>query len=40
MTPNRITHHRHFEEKAVFSGCGVSAVGTKELPEGVGGGEE
>ena len=35
------THQHHFEERAVFAGCGVRAVGTKELPVGVGGvGEE
>ena len=32
------TTQHHLEERAVFVGCGVRAVGTKELP--VGGGEE
>lgn len=32
------SHQHHFEKRAVFAGCGVRAVGTKELP--VGGGEE
>ena len=26
------THQHHFEERAVFAGGGVRAVGTKELP--------
>ena len=34
------THQHHFEERAVFVGGGVRAVGTKELPVGSGGGEE
>ena len=34
------THQHHFEKRAVFVGCGVRAVGTKELPVGSGGGEE
>ena len=33
------THQHHFEERAVFAGGGVMAVGTNELPA-VGGGEE
>ena len=28
------SHQHHFEERAVFAGCGVGAVGTKELPVG------
>ena len=36
----RDTHQRNFEERAVFVGCGVRAVGTNELPVGVGGREE
>lgn len=34
------THQHHFSETPVFVGCGVRAVGTKELPVGVGGGGE
>ena len=34
------THQHHFEERAVFVGCGVMAMETKELPVGSGGGEE
>ena len=34
------TTQHHFEERAEFAGCGVRAVGTKELPVGSGGGEE
>lgn len=34
------SHQHHFEERAVFAGGGVMAMGTKELPEGVGGGWE
>ena len=35
------SHQRNFEERADFVGCGVRAVGTKELPVGGGGvGEE
>lgn len=34
------THQHHFSETPVFVGCGVRAVGTKELPVGSGGGEE
>ena len=36
----RNAHQHHFEERAVFAGCGVRAPGTKELPVGVGGGGE
>ena len=32
------THQHNFEERAAFAGCGVRAVGVKELPAG--GGEE
>ena len=36
-----MTHSHHCEERAVFAGCGVRAVGTTELPVCVvGGGEE
>lgn len=34
------THQHHFEERAVFVGGGVMAVGTNELPVGFDGGEE
>ena len=34
----RDSHQHHFEERAVFAGGGVRAVGTKGLPAG--GGEE
>lgn len=34
------TRQRNIEQRAVFAGCGVWAVGTKELPVDVGGGEE
>ena len=36
----RNAHQHYFDERAVFAGCGVRAVGTKELPVDVGGGEE
>ena len=37
----RDTHQHHISETPVFAGCGVRAVGTKELPVSVGGaGEE
>ena len=39
MVFNKDSHERNFEERAVFAGCGVRAVGTKELPVGIGGGE-
>ena len=32
------TRQRNIEQRAVFAGCGVRAVGRKELPAG--GGEE
>ena len=31
QTGRRDTHQHHFEERAEFAGCGVRAVGTKEL---------
>lgn len=31
------TYQHHFEDRAVFAGCGVRAVGTRELPVGAGG---
>ena len=34
------SHQHHFSETPVFPGCGVRAVGTKELPVVAGGGEE
>ena len=40
MAVNADTHQHHFEERAVFAGCGVRVVGTKELLVGAGGGEE
>ena len=36
----RDSHQHHFSETPVFAGCGVRAVGTKELPVVSGGGEE
>ena len=34
------SHQHHIEKRAVFVGCGVRAVGTKEVPVRVGGGGE